>query len=256
MRLDFAAIAEWQVLGLQAEAAADGSLLSVADVMTEPQQVSHHIGYLLHTAVDHLHALKILMGDAGAQHTFAPYTLIRGAIENASAALWILQYDEPKRVAARSLQLEYASLLDEERAVKTVDPNAKRDTEIMCLLETTLARSGLKKDEVKARPPGQLRIIEEASNHFNISNSAVTWQMCSAAAHGRKWARTLLTHFEPREDDGVSKVLHGRLTSKDMSVAIALRVACEVVRKAREVRSRYSRNPLHTGSSFFTKSVP
>jgi hypothetical protein len=250
MRIDFAEISNWQAAGLNSHAAVPGSLLDIVDAMTEPNQASHLIGYLLHTAVDHLHALKMMMDNAGAQHTFAPYTLIRGAIENASTALWILQEDEPRSVAVRALKLQYVDLLDQERAATSVDPAAGLNEDLLRHFDGCLARNGLTGEGVKSRPPGQLRIIEETSKHFDIPHSGITWQMCSAAAHGRKWAWKLLTLFETQDDDGVSRVLNGRLTSNEMSIAVALDVACNVVRKAREVRSLHSRKPSHTGDSF------
>lgn len=164
------------------------------------------------------------MEDAGAQHTFAPYTLIRGAIETASTALWILQDDEPRSVAVRALKLEYVDLLDQERAAKSVDPTAGLDEDLLGHFDDCLTRNGLTGGRVKSRPPGQLRIIEETSKHFNIPRSGLTWQMCSAAAHGRKRAWKLLTLFEAQDDGGVSKVLNGRLTSNEMFIAVALDV--------------------------------
>lgn len=250
MRMDFAEIGEWAAEGLNAYTAFPGSILNVVDGITEPHQASHLVGYLLLTAVDHLHALKMLMEKAGTQHTFAPYTLIRGAIEGASTALWVLQHDEPRSIAVRTLKLEYAGILDQERAAKTVDPKAGLDEDLLGIFNECLARHGLTGEDIKSRPPGQLAIIKEASKHFNIPRSPLTWQMCSAAAHGRQWAWRYLTLFEAGDDDGVSKVLNGRLTSNDVAIAVALHTACNVLRKALAVRNLHSRNPSHTGASF------
>ncbi|MCO4253626.1 hypothetical protein [Pseudarthrobacter raffinosi] len=49
MRMDFAEISNWQAAGLNSHAAVPGSLLDVVDAMTEPNQASHLIGYLLST---------------------------------------------------------------------------------------------------------------------------------------------------------------------------------------------------------------
>lgn len=81
MRFDFNRIEELHRSGQEAWNVGSGSVLDAADALTEPHQVSHLLGYLLHTAVDHLHALKTLLADAETQHKFAPYTLIRGSIE-------------------------------------------------------------------------------------------------------------------------------------------------------------------------------
>src|SRR5205823_6269469 len=41
-------------------------------------------------AVDHLHCLHALIADAQLLNMYAPYTLVRAALENASAAVWLL----------------------------------------------------------------------------------------------------------------------------------------------------------------------
>lgn len=249
LRTDFAEISDWQDAGVNPTAAAPESLLNIVDALTEPYQASHHVGYLLHTAVDHLHALRMMMDHAGAQHTFAPYTLIRAAIESASTALWILQHDDPRLMAIRSLKLEYADLVDLKRANTTADPSAGHDEVRLEVFNACLSRHGWTDKEIKTRPPGPLVIIQETSSHFDIFGVPLMWQMCSAVAHGRRWARQFLTLFEA-EDDGVSKVLSGRLTSDESAIALGVRIACEVVRKAKAVRSVHSRNRTHSGASF------
>ncbi|TYC95861.1 hypothetical protein FQ377_14570 [Arthrobacter echini] len=117
MRRDLQQIDEWHKVGEKAHNNAPGSLLDVIDGLTEPLQASHLLGYLLHTAVDHLHALKAQLVEAKSQHTFAPYTLIRGAIEASSTALWILQDGVPLAVATRSLRLEHVNLSGSSRFV-------------------------------------------------------------------------------------------------------------------------------------------
>lgn len=249
MRIDFAEIGRWQDEGINPVEAKPGSLLGVVDAMGEPFQASHHVGYLLHTAVDHLHGLKMMMGQAGAQHTFAPYTLVRAAIENASTALWILQPDASREVARRSLRLEYADLNDLKRANKTVDPGAEIDGVRLTTFDNCLSRHGWKNQEVKERRPGPLAIIQEVSEHFDVFGAALMWQMCSPAAHGKRGAHEFLTLFE-FDDDGTSKVLSGRLTSDESAIAMAVHIACEIVRKAKVARGIHSKDPLHSGESF------
>lgn len=249
MHLDFAEISAWQEANLESYDAAAGSLLQVADAMSEPHQASHVVGYLLLTAVDHLHALKTVMVNAGSQHTFAPYTLIRGAIENASTALWVLQQNDPRLVARRALTLEYRGLIDQRRAARAVDPKAEMDKDLLEIFDDSLSRHGFVQAEIKSAPQ-HLALIEATSNHFDIRNAALTWQFCSAAAHGRQWAWKYLTRFELQDDDGVSKVLSGQLTSNETIIAYSLNTACNVVRKALAVRKLHSQNTSHSGASF------
>lgn len=252
MEFDFKRIEKWHTTGLEVWDLSSGSLLDVVDALSEPLQVSHLIGYLLHTAVDHLHALKTLLADAKAQHAFAPYTLIRGSIEAASTTLWILQDDDPRKVICRALTLEYQNLWDQRRAVKLVDSKGDWDTERLAVLRKVLDRNELTTQKVKTAPTTS-NIIGTAAADFALPTSRLTWQMCSAAAHGRPWAKQFLTLFEAHDDDGVSKTLSGQLTSNQLAIAVSLDTACNVFDKARIVRNQYSRNPNHTGESF-TKS--
>lgn len=192
MEFDFERIEEWHLSGQKAWDVASGSLLEVADELTEPHQVSHLIGYLLHTAVDHLHALKSLLADAKAQHTFAPYTLIRGSIEAASTALWILQDSDPGKVTRRALHLEYQNLWDQRRATKLVDKDADLDEERLAVLKVVLAGNRMTTGMVR-KAIHVSDIIESAAALFALPASRLTWQMCSAAAHGRPWAKQFLT---------------------------------------------------------------
>ncbi|WP_157371019.1 hypothetical protein [Arthrobacter sp. Leaf141] len=252
LRTDFAEISRWQDEGISSVEAKPGSLLGIVDAMTEPFQASHHVGYLLHTAVDHLHGLKMLMDQTGAQHTFAPYTLVRAAVESASTALWILQPEAPREVARRSLRLEFADLNDLKRANTTDDPDAGHDEVRLGTFDSCLSRHGWKNQEAKERPPGPLVIIQEVSEHFDVFGAALMWQICSAAAHGKRWARQYLTLFE-FDDDGTSKVLSGRLTSDESAIAMAVHIACDMVGKAKAVRGIHSKDPLHSGASFIRR---
>ncbi|MFC8304876.1 hypothetical protein ACFUCV_14475 [Specibacter sp. NPDC057265] len=253
MRIDFKRIDEWNRSSKEAWNVGSGSVLHAADALTEPHQVSHLMGYLLHTAVDHLHALKTLLDDATAQHTFAPYTLIRGSIEAASTALWILQDADPELVTRRALHLEYQNLWDQRRATRLVDKDADFDKERLSSLEKVINLNNLTTAGVK-KPLHVSEIIATAATTFVLPNSRLTWQMCSAAAHGRPWARQFLTLFEANDDDGISKTLSGQLTSNQLALAVSLNNACEVFDKARTVRNKHSRNPGHTGSSFTSPS--
>lgn len=248
MRRDFAAISDWHEGNIKSYETAPGSLLHLADAMSEPHQASHVVGYLLLTAVDHLHALRMVIVDAGSQHIFAPYTLIRGAIENASTALWVLQQDEPRSIAVRALTLEYRGLLDQIRAARAVDHTAEIDKDLQDIFTACLDRHGFTQKEVKTALQ-HLPLIDEISTHFHVRNAALTWQFCSAAAHGRQWAWRYLTVFQAQDDDGVSKVLNGQLTSNETIIAYSLNTACNVVRKALTVRKLHSRDASHTGTS-------
>lgn len=218
----FAQIEQWHEFVSVTRPVAASSALGVADRLTEPFQSSHTVSFNILTAVDHLHALRALLVDAKAQHIFAPYSLVRSAIENAATALWIMTDSHPRAIAVRSLKIEHANHVDVTRAHKTlglvVDPTRDK------LLEAVITKNGMKRDGIKANPPGFLKIVEEAAAAHDLGKlPGLMWQMCSAATHGRNWSSVILAMMEA-EDDMMSKTLSGRLTSDEKAIAQALQI--------------------------------
>jgi hypothetical protein len=68
----------------------DGSPLKADNNRTAPYQLGHAAWHAISHAVDHLHCLHALITDAQLLNMYAPYTLVRAALENASAAVWLL----------------------------------------------------------------------------------------------------------------------------------------------------------------------
>jgi hypothetical protein len=68
----------------------DRSSLSGDDKKSAPYCVSHAVRACLVSGVDHLHAAKSLVVDLEMLHASAVYSLLRGSLENLSAAFWIL----------------------------------------------------------------------------------------------------------------------------------------------------------------------
>jgi hypothetical protein len=64
-----------------------GSPLLSDDRRTHPYETSYAAWHALSHAVDHLHMLRSVLRDARTIHMYAPFSLLRGAIENGSAAV-------------------------------------------------------------------------------------------------------------------------------------------------------------------------
>ena len=82
---------------LQAESAkpgvfavAEGSTLAADDSHRGGYPTSHAATWCAATAIGHLHAIKMLVVDAGVHHLLATSTLARGTIEAAATGLWML----------------------------------------------------------------------------------------------------------------------------------------------------------------------
>lgn len=246
----FVEVEEWNELVSDPVQVHPDSVMGFADALSDPLQVSHAVGYLRLTAVDHLHALRTLMKEAQAQHIFAPYSLLRASIESSASALWVLSDSEPRSVAVRSLKLEWSNIRDRENAYATVQAPGKNLEEWKKTFDDLLSRNALRKEGIKANPPGALKILQAASKTFGLGTTpALMWQMCSGATHGRKWVTGFLTMMEA-EDDGISKIIGGRLTSDEQAIVLATYVACDLVRRLLQVQALYSKPTGHTGNSF------
>lgn len=57
------------------------SPLAADDAALDPYQLSHAAWAALSTAVDHMRALRSLIADAHVVHLYAPFTLLRAALE-------------------------------------------------------------------------------------------------------------------------------------------------------------------------------
>lgn len=251
----FREVESWHAAVAESLQVSSQSALGIADGLSEPLQASHLVGYLRLTAVDHLHALRTLIRDAKSQHIFAPFSLIRSVLESASTALWILSDGDPRAIAVRSLKQEWVNLRDLGNAYETVGAPAQDTAVRRELLDMVIAKNDLKKDGIKANPPGSLKTIQAACDDFELGTVPVMmWQMCSGATHGRKWITGFLTMMEGR-DDGVSKIVSGRLTSDVQAIVLATYAACDVVRKLFSVVDLRARPDGHTGTSF-TREAP
>jgi hypothetical protein len=79
-----------------------GSPVRTDDARTHPYELSHGAWHSLSHAVDHLNCLRVLLRDAGVIHMYAPYSLVRSALENASTAVWTLHPASRTERVARS----------------------------------------------------------------------------------------------------------------------------------------------------------
>ncbi|MGB6581595.1 MAG: hypothetical protein WBF34_27140, partial [Streptosporangiaceae bacterium] len=131
---------------------APGSSLRGDDDQAFPYALSHAVWDALDHAVDHLTCLQALLRDARVIHRFAPYALVRGALENACAAVWML---EPPRRAdrlARRLRLAIDDVRNGEQARQLTGqqgPCSKQDR--LDQIAAIAARAGLDEQALKNR---------------------------------------------------------------------------------------------------------
>ncbi|MER6761013.1 MULTISPECIES: hypothetical protein [Amycolatopsis] len=209
-----------------------GSPLSGDDRISFPYQVSHGVRGSLAIATEHIDALNKLVSVSEVLHPSAPFTLVRGAIEAASAALWMLTPKQRServlrrlRFLAKDLYLNSAVLV--ELGVKNPPSVTERTEKLLAI-----ARRASGDTDVKLTRPTSTEIVREASSASQSSlNVLAAWQVCSGFAHGMPWAGLGMLEKEQSETDD-ERVVSLRLSSSLDRVLWATRAAMDVIEKA------------------------
>lgn len=166
-----------------------GSPLRADDERTSPYQLSHAVWHSLSHAVDHLNCLRTLLRDARVIHMYAPYSLLRSALENASAAVWMLQpARRPERVARR-LRFAVTDIHNSEevkRLTGSVGPRSKHER--MEQVRDIAKRAGVEAGVLRKKA-GYAEIVEAAGDAFGpgADGILVSWRICSGMTHGDLW---------------------------------------------------------------------
>jgi hypothetical protein len=167
-----------------------GSPLRGDDHRVHPYETSHAVWGALSHGVDHLHALRSQVREGRAIHNYAPYTLLRTAIENSSVAVWLLApASRPNRIMRR---LRYASTdIKSGEDVKKLIGHAGRRTEAERFDQIRdLATHAQIDPNLAVKPIGFRGIVEAAGEETEFGGKLmrVFWHMGSGIAHGDLWA--------------------------------------------------------------------
>lgn len=165
------------------------SSLALDDAASGPFIVSAVLKSCLDAGTDHLHALKVLVLDAGVLHLAAPFSLARGALENYAAATWVLTGATRAERVARALRWHVKNLDDSRNATRDIDVQG----------EESLARRRALLDDVANRNDlgGGFRSGYSSTQAVKAAEAAYPdlrlgvvfpWRLCSGFAHGRPWA--------------------------------------------------------------------
>jgi hypothetical protein len=158
------------------------------DDKAHPYDLSHAVWHALSHAVDHLGSLRTLLGDAKVIHMYAPFTLVRGALENACGAVWLLQPPNRKDRLTRRFRLAIADVGNGEKARHLTGQSAPRNAQDRIdEIHAIAARAGIDAPALK-KPAGYTEIIRtvDADGPANSIIEA-SWRLCSGFAHGDLW---------------------------------------------------------------------
>jgi hypothetical protein len=196
----FALIDQWaKVSGTEPPKVEPKSALA-GDARKSPSlQVAHYAWAGIVHSIDHLHALRALLGQAQVINLGAPYTLVRSAMENAVTAVWLLEPSRRSERLHRCLKLALHDAWEEGNVHRLLPANAlegKRSAEerksAIRVLAAELGLSGFTERfhyEKAIRAVAKTTLEDDESSPLSPEDqAALVWRLCSAFAHGRPWA--------------------------------------------------------------------
>lgn len=119
-------------------------------------------------------------------HTHGQLTLLRGALENASRAVWLLEPNDRASRVLRRLQQEWAEVRELESVRAIVGSPSTRTLDARLEELSQLAQSaGADPSQIK-KGPGYREIVENAGTQTTAGSriAVLIWKACSAIAHG------------------------------------------------------------------------
>jgi hypothetical protein len=202
-----------------------GSSLAGDDAASDPFQVSHAVRLCLVAGVDHLHALKALVLDRRMLHLAAPFSLVRGGLENLATAFWILHPKQRDVRVERALRWKARDFKDQHNALSKFNVNTSLP-EKLAKVDAVAINGGISTKAVRAGYHSSA-VVEYADEHLK-SKLLFFWQLCSGYAHGRHWAYLDASVQEHYRTDSPG-VLNARLTTDFRRVLIPTQSAVELL---------------------------
>ncbi|MBQ0906959.1 hypothetical protein [Micromonospora sp. U21] len=209
--------------------ARERSIMRRDDKETHPYQLSQAAWHALSHAVDHLHCLRTVLKDAHVMHMYAPYSLARAALENASAAVWLLAPDDRAERILRRLRFATLDIRGGEAMKKLLGATGpKTEAERLDEVRAIARRRGVP-EAAAVKAPGYAEIVKTAGDTMPSGHKAflITWKMCSAIAHGDFWA-TLNVVSRTELPGAPAGFAHMRITANVQSLFFAVFFAVQI----------------------------
>ena len=186
-----------------------GSSLFEDDKASSPYCVSQAVRLCLVAGVDHLHTTKMVLIDFQTLPLAAPFSLVRGALENFGAAFWVLHPANRNTRIERTLRWQARNNKDGHEAL---EPRGLSDVIMlearMAMLDAIATRRGIPTANVRTGYTGTA-VMKYAETHSPKSKPLLPWRLCSGYAHGRPWVYIGMSdreQFETTADPDVFKV--------------------------------------------------
>jgi hypothetical protein len=129
-------------------------------------------------------------------HSAAPYSLVRGALENFAAGFWLLHPSESSERVERALRWWAKNFIDQDKATRGLGLSNYKPLKLK-LKKLVEAGKPVRCDPEKVRN-GYFSspVLEYADKHSSAINPYMYWQVCSGFAHGRPWANFGMNQME------------------------------------------------------------
>lgn len=220
------------------------SSLAPDDVWADPYHLSHAVQACIVAGIDHLHAVKSLVFDAGKLHVAAPASLVRGCLENMATAYWILHPAPRAERVTRCLQWHIQNAKDQHTAIHPLNlPDYKpQDQRLAKIIAVAGRNPGVDVKTVK-RGYRSTEAVAYSEEHIGERLGVLLpWRLCSAFAHGRPWAN--LSFSERQEVPTADPNIVAMRFSTDMGRALYLVLAAmNLTEELLQLHTQRSRPP-------------
>jgi HAMP domain-containing protein len=238
----------WQADGDRDETSPDtmtpepGSSLAGDDRDTEPFQVSHAATTAIGVATDHLHCLlqSVVSGSGTTDvkittRPWALYSLLRGAVENAATAIWLLAPTSRAERLTRRVRLGLADARHADDVLRLMGRTADRVAQALVDLAPIAAKANFVLPAKGGSLPAS-EVVGEAGASFDLGaeDALLVWRACSGIAHGDTWALSSLPTHEVLNDPSAA-VLNTRVTLDISQLAGWTRRAVRMIEEAQRL---------------------
>ena len=220
-----------------------------------PYDLSHVVWRHLSNAVDHLGCLRAVLGDAKVIHMYAPFTLIRGALENACGAIWLLQPPSRRERLIRRFRLAVSDIRHEYEAADLMgqgSPEARREQ--LAKVHVLAQRAGIAVAALKNVSYSE--IVKDVDNGTPGSLALLSWRVCSGFAHGDWWTTKSVarrTEIPGTSQDGIGTFkIEANLSTMVQMTALAI----SATRRGWQLHDQHCRSPYDRSAPQRAPSVP
>jgi len=152
------------------------------------RSMSEEIHYLLSSAADHLATVRALV-HTGDIPPFAPYTLLRSAIESSALVIWLQNGGSLDKRVFRYIQMQWTLRLNVNTYTTSAGTHTQEITDLLNALLTDMknARGGIRQKNFEVPMPSITDILIEVDRKVVVTgglNGLAAWRACSGVTHG------------------------------------------------------------------------